>query len=46
MTHTEPALTMTAAEQLLAVEEIKRLFAARLRVMDTKQWDLYPALLL
>ncbi|MGF7121691.1 nuclear transport factor 2 family protein [Rhodococcus sp. TAF43] len=35
------ALTMTAAEQLLAIEEIKRVFAARLRIMDTKQWDLY-----
>ena len=36
-----PIVTLDAAEQLLAVEEIKRLFATRLRVMDTKQWDLY-----
>ena len=34
-------LTTTAAEQVLAIEEIKRVFAMRLRVMDTKQWDLY-----
>ncbi len=37
-------LTMTAAEQVLALEEIKRVFAMRLRVMDTKQWDLYGPL--
>ena len=37
-------LTLNTSEQLLAIEEIKRLFAARLRVMDTKQWDLYPTL--
>ncbi len=37
-------LTMTAAEQVLAIEEIKRVFAMRLRVMDTKQWDLYGPL--
>ncbi len=35
---------MTAAEQVLAIEEIKRVFAMRLRVMDTKQWDLYGPL--
>ncbi|NEW46290.1 nuclear transport factor 2 family protein [Nocardia cyriacigeorgica] len=34
----------TAAEQLLAIEDIKRTFAARLRCMDTKQWELYPLL--
>lgn len=44
MTQTDAGLTPSAAEQLLAVEEIKRLFAAQLRVMDTKQWDLYPTL--
>lgn len=33
--------TLTAAEQLLAIEEIKRVFAARLRCMDTKDWDSY-----
>ncbi|GAA4476590.1 nuclear transport factor 2 family protein [Rhodococcus olei] len=37
-------LTLTAAEQLVAIEEIKRTFAARLRCMDTKQWDVYPTL--
>ncbi|MGO4202649.1 nuclear transport factor 2 family protein [Rhodococcus sp. TAF43] len=36
-----PTVTLAAAEQLLAIEEIKRVFAARLRIMDTKQWDLY-----
>jgi hypothetical protein len=34
-------LTLTPAEQLLAVEEIKTLFAGRLRCMDTKDWDRY-----
>ena len=34
----------TAAGQLAAIEEIERLFAARLRVMDTKRWELYPTL--
>ncbi len=37
-------LTLTVAEQLLAIEEIKRVFAARLRVMDNKQWERYPGL--
>ncbi|MFE3446087.1 nuclear transport factor 2 family protein [Nocardia sp. NPDC059180] len=41
MTH---ATSTSAAEQLLAIEDIKRTFAARLRCMDTKQWDLYPRL--
>ncbi|NKR52216.1 nuclear transport factor 2 family protein [Rhodococcus hoagii] len=36
-----PSLTLTPAEQALAVEEIERVFARRLRIMDTKQWDLY-----
>ncbi|MBM9458336.1 nuclear transport factor 2 family protein [Nocardioides sp. zg-536] len=31
-------------DALLALEEIKRVFAARLRVMDTKQWHLYAGL--
>lgn len=31
------------AGQLADVEAIKRLFAARLRCMDTKQWDLYAS---
>ncbi|WP_127784154.1 nuclear transport factor 2 family protein [Rhodococcus sp. X156] len=41
---TPPALTTSLVEQLLAIEEIKRLFAQRLRVMDTKQWDHYGEL--
>ena len=32
---------MTEIERLLAIEEIKRLFARRLRAMDTKDWALY-----
>ena len=32
---------MTDAERLLAIEEIKRLFARRIRAMDTKDWALY-----
>ncbi|PTR24925.1 SnoaL-like protein [Rhodococcus sp. OK519] len=39
--HQPPSLTLSPAEQLLAVEEIKQVFARRLRIMDTKQWDLY-----
>lgn len=35
---------MTGAEKLLAIEEIKTLFARRIRFMDTKQWHLYAAL--
>ncbi|MDH6676950.1 hypothetical protein M2284_001148 [Rhodococcus sp. LBL1] len=42
-TQTE-SVTLSPEEQLLAIEEIKRLFAARLRVMDTKQWDRYGPL--
>ncbi|MCL2534815.1 MAG: nuclear transport factor 2 family protein [Nocardiaceae bacterium] len=38
------ALTLSPAEQLLAIEEIKKVFSARLRVMDTKQWDQYGPL--
>ncbi|WP_305093014.1 nuclear transport factor 2 family protein [Prescottella sp. R16] len=42
MTETPTAqLTLSPVEQLLAIEEIKKVFAGRLRVMDTKQWDLY-----
>ncbi|WP_435278103.1 nuclear transport factor 2 family protein [Rhodococcus yananensis] len=36
--------TLSPTEQLAAIEEIKRLFAQRLRVMDTKQWHLYAGL--
>lgn len=41
MPHTD--LTLSSAEQLLAIEEIKRTFAGRLRCMDTKDWDSYAA---
>ena len=37
-------LTSTVAEQLMAIEQIKRTFAARLRCMDEKQWEVYPTL--
>lgn len=40
---TGPRLTLSATEQLLAIEEIKRLFAARLRCMDNKEWDSYAS---
>jgi hypothetical protein len=32
---------MTDTERLLAIEEIKRLFARRIRAMDIKDWVLY-----
>jgi uncharacterized protein (TIGR02246 family) len=32
---------MTAADQILAIEEIKRLKARYFRLMDTKRWDEY-----
>jgi hypothetical protein len=35
---------MTDIETLLAIEEIKTLFARRLRYMDTGQWHLYSGL--
>lgn len=35
---------MTDIEQLLAIEEIKKLKARRDRACDTKDWDLYRAL--
>ena len=35
---------MTDLERLLATEEIKTVFARRLRYMDEKQWRLYAAL--
>lgn len=37
-------LTLGAGEQALAFEEIKRVFAARLRALDEKRWDIYPTL--
>lgn len=36
-------ITLSPVDQLLAIEEIKQRFAARLRIMDTKQWHLYPS---
>lgn len=41
MTRSTDKLTLTPAELLLAIEEIKNLFAARLRCMDTKDWEHY-----
>lgn len=38
------ALTLAPADQLLAIESIKRTFCARLRCMDEKQWHIYPTL--
>lgn len=35
---------MTDLEKLVAIEEIRTLFARRLRYMDTGQWHLYAAL--
>ncbi|MBT2274653.1 nuclear transport factor 2 family protein [Rhodococcus qingshengii] len=35
---------LSGAEQILAIEEIKRIFAARLRCMDNKDWHIYPTL--
>lgn len=32
---------MNDVEKLLAIEEIKTVFARRVRYLDTKQWDLY-----
>ncbi|MDG3013214.1 nuclear transport factor 2 family protein [Speluncibacter jeojiensis] len=43
-TETVPELTMSPAEQFLAIEEIKRTFARRLRCMDEKRWEIYPTL--
>lgn len=38
---TPTTITLSPAEQLLAIEEIKRVFAGRLRCMDNKEWDRY-----
>ncbi|CAN5367681.1 nuclear transport factor 2 family protein [soil metagenome] len=35
---------MTDLERLVAIEEIKSVFARRLRYMDSRQWHLYAAL--
>lgn len=37
-------LALSQAEQVAAIEAIRRIFAARLRVMDTKQWHLYGSM--
>ncbi|PTR21604.1 SnoaL-like protein [Rhodococcus sp. OK519] len=39
--HASGPVMLPAAEQAAAIDEIQRLFASRLRIMDTKQWDLY-----
>ncbi len=39
----EGAVGLSTAEQLLAVEEIKKVFAGRLRCMDTKDWEQYAS---
>jgi hypothetical protein len=38
------SLTLAPADQLIAIEMIKRTFSARLRCMDMKEWDVYPTL--
>ena len=43
MTVTEQ-ITLSSGEQALAIEEIRRVFAARLRALDEKRWDIYPTL--
>ena len=35
------SVTLSVPEQLLAIEEIESLFAARLRCLDLKEWDRY-----
>ena len=39
----ENSVDLTPAEQLLALEAIKKVFAGRLRCMDTKDWDRYAS---
>lgn len=38
-----PEISLSPAEKLLAIEEIKVLFASRLRCMDNKEWDKYAS---
>ncbi|KAB2341580.1 nuclear transport factor 2 family protein [Actinomadura rudentiformis] len=38
------AITLSAVDRLLAIEEIKTVFAERLRCMDSKEWEIYPTL--
>ncbi len=35
--------TLSEIERLVAIEEIKRLVAKRIRCMDTKNWEEYPS---
>ncbi|PXW30370.1 UNVERIFIED_CONTAM: SnoaL-like protein [Williamsia faeni] len=44
MSQAPPPHSLSAADAVLAIEEIKRVFAARLRCMDTKQWHEYAPL--
>lgn len=44
MTTSSVPADLSAAEAVLAIEEIKRVFAARLRYMDTRQWHRYAEL--
>ena len=37
-------ITMSSGDQALAIEEIRRVFSARLRALDEKRWDVYPTL--
>ncbi|WP_408898050.1 nuclear transport factor 2 family protein [Nocardioides sp. R1-1] len=39
-----PSVSLTAVERLEAFEEIKRVFARRLRALDHREWDVYPLL--
>lgn len=38
------SVTLSGVDRLLALDEIKRVFAARLYALDMKQWDVYPTL--
>lgn len=37
-------VTMASGDQALAIEEIRRVFGARLRALDEKRWYIYPTL--
>lgn len=39
----EPSVTLSPVERLLALEEIKQVFAGRLRCMDDADWDRYAS---
>ena len=38
------SVTLSGVDRLLALDGIKRVFAARLYALDMKQWDVYPTL--